>query len=334
MDFLTKIKDLFRKDKVSLGLDIGTATVKLVKLKFTKEGAVELLAFAVKPSLKELSADTDVKQVNVSISGTSAIIRYITFPKMSPQELKQALKFEAQKYIPFPVAELNLGSVILKDDLPDNKMLVLLAAVRKEILSQRVKALDEFGLQARLIDIDSLALINAFNFNYPPQADPKNKSPALLNIGASFSNLNILEDGIPRLSRDIHIAGNNFTQKIADTLGMEFLAAEELKLNPDQESLSKITVLAEGSAASLVSEIRTSFDYYESQGASSVGKIYLSGEGSILSGLKEALASLLGIEVEYWNPLAKINLSPGIDAGKLKGHLAQLPVAVGLALRP
>lgn len=327
------------KEKYACGLDIGTSTVKLVKLRFAKE-QVELCNFYLEPVqpdlgpvLKGAYEACDTKKVNISVSGPVTVIRYATFLKMRPEELKQALKFEAAKHIPFSIDEVNLDSCILKEDLTNNKMLVLLAAVKKDFLSQRLKLIQDIGFNADIVDIDSIALINAFNFNYPEAQDSQHAAVALLNIGASISNLNILEDGIPRLSRDMHISGNNFTQKLADTLPLDFKSAENLKLNPEKEKLQSIVACLEPVFNNLANEIRVSFDYYESQSASSVAKIFLSGGGSQFGSLKDTLSNLLGIEVEHWDPLKKISLSDSVDSKKLKGLSSHLAVAIGLSLR-
>jgi type IV pilus assembly protein PilM len=337
MKLLLKAKP---KERLSLGLDIGTSTAKLVKLRFYQD-KVELCDFKLEPTqaelnqtLKTVTQSQEIKRVNISVSGPATIIRYVNFPRMGNNELKQGLKFEAPKYITFPIAEANLDSFILKPDLPDNKMLVLFAAVRKELVNQRLKLMEEAGLKTDIIDIDSLALINAFNFNYPKGDDNlKNKSVALLNIGASMSNVNILEDSLPVLSRDIYIAGNNLTQQIADTLGMDSKTAEQWKLKPDKESLDKVIAAIKLVLSHLAAELRTSIDYYESQSASTVERIFLSGGSSLFTGLKDMLANLLGIEVEYWDPLRQINISNNINLEEVKALSSQLAVAIGLALR-
>ncbi|MBU3959113.1 MAG: pilus assembly protein PilM [Candidatus Omnitrophica bacterium] len=335
---LLRLKDKFLKEKLSVGLDIGASTIKLIKLEFLKEKpqlsffSLEPVGNDLKAALKKIIDSQGIKAVNISVSGPSTIIRYVNFPKMNNDELSQALKFEAQKHIPFSSEEVNIDSYILKHNLPDNKMLVLLTAVKKESLNQRLKLIEEAGLNTNVVDIDSIALINAFNFSYSQDDNLKTKASALLNIGASLSNLNILEGGIPRLSRDIHIGGNNFTQKIQDLLSIDFKSAEELKLNPDKERLDKVLPAIEAILSNLAQEIRASFDYYESQSASSVIKIFLSGGGSLFTGLKDILANLLGIEVEYWDPLRAINISEGVDPQKIKASSHQLAVAIGLAL--
>ncbi|MFZ2602468.1 MAG: type IV pilus assembly protein PilM [Candidatus Omnitrophota bacterium] len=337
---LEKLKGKFAKDIVSVGLDIGTSQIKLVKMKFTKD-VVELCDFCVVDVLPDLSGalelvakHQELKIVNISFCGPSTTIRYINSPKMSHDELRKSLKFEAQKYIPFSVAEVNLDAAILKSDLPDNKMLVAIAAVKKDFLNQRIKLFETSGFKIGVVDIDSLSLINAFNFNFSKNTATHPKTVSLLNIGSTFSSLNILDDGMPVLSRDIDIAGNGFTKKIAETLSLDFKNAEELKVNPDQDRISKVTKAVESTMSALASEIRVSFDYYESQSASVVSKIFVSGGGSLFPGLKDSLKVLLGIEVDYWDPLGQIGIAGHIDSEKLKQISSQLAVAVGLSLRP
>lgn len=344
---LFKLKNKFLKEKFSFGLDIGSYTAKLVILE-SGEDKTELCDFYLEPTQPELAAalkgivqylakkniySINKCKMNISLSGSSIIIRYVSFPKMNSDELRQSLKFEAQKYIPFSIEEVNLDSYILRENLPDNKMLVMLAAAKKELINKRLEVIKGAGMKINIIDIDSLALINAFNFNYFQDNSLKTKTIALLNIGAVLSNINILENGMPGLSRDIQIGSNNFTQKIQDLLGIDYKSAEEIKLKPCEEKLAKVSSAVESVLSNLAREIRVSFDYYESQSTSSVAKIFLSGGGSRFLGLKDMLANLLGIEVEYWDPLAKINISADIDSQKTKSISGQLAVAVGLALR-
>lgn len=330
-------KGLFKKRQFNVGLDVGNYCVKSVKLEILKD-LVELVDYyssnvgsSQVQAIKNVAGHSDIKLVNASCAGTSSIIRYVSFPKMNADELKKALKFEAQKFIPFSVQEVNLDAAIIRNDLPDNKMLIAIAAVKKEFLNQRLKLIQDADLKINFIDVDSLALINAFNFNY--KAVQKPKTIALLNIGSIFTNLNILEEGIPALSRDMNIAGNNFTQKISEILSLDLSAAEEFKLNPDKERLNKVAPLIESIASTLANEIRVSFDYYESQSASSVSKIFLTGGGSLFLGLKDALSNLLGIEVEIWDPFRIIKINANVNLDKLRQVGPQFAIAVGLALR-
>ncbi|MBI4707902.1 MAG: type IV pilus assembly protein PilM [Candidatus Omnitrophica bacterium] len=337
---ISKYTKRFSRDHFVAGLDVGSASVKVVKLKVTGQGS-ELCGFFIdKFESSAVDAINKIKErlgqvdrINFSVEGPSTIIRYVNFPLMSAEELKKALKFEAQKHIPFSLQEINLDGCILSQDLPDNKMLVLLAAAKKELIEQRLKFINDAGLKPGAIDLDSLALVNAFCYNYPVNDDAQRKTTVLLNIGSSFSNLNILEGDLPRFSRDIHIASNNFNHRIMEMFGVDFKSAESLKVDMPQEKSEQIVAAFDSVMANLATELRISFDYYESQTSSAVGRIFISGGGSIFPGLKESLANLLGIEVEYWDPFNKIGIAASVDVENLKKHKSELAVAAGLALR-
>ncbi len=330
------------REKVSLGLDVGSSFIKSVKLRSDKDSA-QLLDFVCLETdntrqleiISEILKAQNVKRVNISVCGPSVITRYVPFPRMSQDELKQALKFEAQKHIPFSLADINLDCQILKNDLADNKMLVMLAAVKKDFLSQRLKIFQELGVAVNLVDIDTVSLSNAFIFNYGQEDLIKQKTVALLNIGAAQTNLNIIENGIHSLSRDINIAGNGFTQKLSDSFAIDYKSAENLKIKPEKEKAEKIAQCVESVLTYLAGEVRVSFDYYESQSAASISKVFLSGGGSLFTGLKDMLANILDIPVEYWDPFKRVDLAQDLSV-KLKGEnqlYSQMAVAVGLALR-
>lgn len=328
------------KDTSSVGLDIGSYAVKLVKVDFIKDKP-RLSSFLIErysqPAdlsgiLKKIAQNQDYKRVNISSSGPGTIIRYADFPKMKEDEFKRALKFEAQKHIPFPLSDVNIDGAILKEDLRENKMLALLAAVKKDFIGPRIKLCEESGFKINVVDIDSIALINAFSYNYSSDEALKNKTVALVNVGAALSNLDILEDGLPHLSRDIHIAGNNATQKIADVFGLDFKAAEEIKTNPDKDKQDKVSLAIENAFSALSREIRISFDFYESQSANSVEKIFLSGSASLPQSSTGVFRNLLGIEAEYWDPFKHMDKSTSINTQALQAVASQLAVAAGLAL--
>ncbi len=316
----------------AVGLDIGTSSVKMVRMKLA-DGSAEVLDCDVKPSLKEIDLPLDDRRVNTSLSGPSALLRYVHFPRLTEIEVKQALKFEAQKHIPFPVSDLNLDSKILKPDLPDNKMLVLLVAAKKDIVLQRVKLLEGAGFKPGIIDVDSIALLNAFTYSYGSEPEVGSKTIALVNIGATFSNLTILDGLVPRLSRDIHLAGNNLNQKIMDVFGVDYRQAEAFKTSADPDRALKIKAIADAVMTDLAGEVRTSFDYFESQSTSSVSKIFVTGGGSAGCLGKEMLQNLLGIEAECWDPLRKMTFASETVEKKCAGLSFMLGVAAGLALR-
>lgn len=341
MRFLEKFK-LNKKQEEAVGLDIGSSSIKAIALEIGEKeaslknfniteitGGIDLES-SVKSALDSLGVKDE--SINISLSGQSVVIRYVWLPLMSERELVSSLKFEAAKLIPFSIEEVNIDSYILKQDVSNNKMLVLIVAAKKDAVSEHIKLLHDLGFKIGIVDVDSLALINAFNFNYHSEEEKDlPKVFALLNIGASVSNLNILEGGVPVFSRDIYIAGNNFSKKIADSFGIDFTEVEKLKINLDKEKLGKIISSVESVVSNLVSEVRISFDYYESQTASSVEKIFLSGGGSLFYNLKDNLNHLLGIDIDYWDPTKRVTFLG--DTHKIKSSTTQFAVALGLAMR-
>lgn len=332
------------KEKAAVGLDIGSNSIKAIDIELRDKeillkrfNLIEISLAADLPlAIKNCLAPFGIKdeRINVSLTGQSVVTRYVWLPMMSSGELNSSLKFEAAKLIPFSIEEVNLDSYILKQDQPNNKMLVLIAAAKKEAVSERIKLVQNLGFKIGILDIDSLALINIFNFIY--HAAKENNYPkaiALLNMGASVSNLNILEDGIPVFSRDIYIAGNHLTKRIADALGVNFEKAEELKINPEKEKQDKITSSADSVISRLASEIRISFDYYESQGPSTVAKILLTGGGSLFHKLKDNLSQMLGIDIDHWHPAEGLTFSGEQNVEKIKQHKGKFAVALGLAMR-
>jgi type IV pilus assembly protein PilM len=336
---------LGKKQEVMIGLDIGSSSIKAVVLELKEQqfslknfSLIEMppqgadLSSSIKKALSSLEVRSPI--VNVSLSGQPVIIRYAWLPKMTERELTSSLHFEAAKLIPFAVSEVNVDSCILKQDASNNKMLVLIVAAKKEAVSERITLLKNAGINLGIIDVDSLALINAFNLSHAAEKNKDlPKAFALLNVGASVSNLNILEAGIPVFSRDIYIGGNSLSKKISDFLGVDLKAAEARKINPDKDQQEGVMPAVEPVLSSLASEIRISFDYYESQGASSVEKIFLSGGGSLLYNFKDNLTRILGIDSDYWNPLSQVEFAAGYDAEAIKSCAAKFAVALGLAMR-
>lgn len=333
-----------KKTNFKFGLDIGSSAIKIIKLsEHDNIRRIEDFSISDNPRekaglavlLKNFLNDVGVASypIHTALSGQNVITRYVSLPAMADDDFRKALRFEAQKYIPFAIEEVEYDGYILKRDLPGNKMSVLIAAAKKDLVHQRINLLKDLGFRLAVVEIDSLALVNLFNFNYAQNEELKNKTTALLNIGATITNLNILERGIPCLSRDIHIAGDNFTTKISDIFGVDSKNAERLKKNLDEEKIGKAKSAIEPILSQLIQEIRTSFDYYESQSVLNVEKIFLIGGGSLFPEIKENLNHHLGIEIDIWDPLINFALAETLDNAKIKADSSQLAVAIGLAMR-
>lgn len=329
------------RPKKGLGLDIGSFAVKAVELSSTDKAVIS--AFGVKNisklsrqeaagSIKELLEASGItsKSAVISVSGSSVIERFITLPKMDEEALKGAIKFEAEKFIPFDINESVLDHKIIGKDERENKINVLLVAVKRDYLANRIKLAEESGLTVSAVDVDVLASSNAFLkfVNNPPD-----KTAAVLNIGASLTNISILRGNNIYFARDLAVGGNDFNSAISKALGLDETAAEELKVSPG-DKIQDVTGCVKPVLNTLLDDVKMSFSYYENQTGKEIDEVYVSGGSANIAGLAEAFQENLGAAPSIFNPMhfAEVGL-PGSDKGPLEKTGGLFSVAVGLALR-
>jgi type IV pilus assembly protein PilM len=337
------------KKKSLVGLDIGSSEVKAVELTeigdqlmitgfgrakvASKEGVREAISEALRRS------GIKTKRVATAVSGRSVIVRYINMVSMSDEELKSALRFEADKYIPFELDEVVLDCARLEDHHDaggENKeMKVLLVAVKRNVIDEHVQVIQGLGLMPLVIDVDSFALGNAFELNClnSPRVDDAEKVIALVDIGAVKTNINILRGTTSYFSREVYLAGNDFSESIARRLAVDPVEAAEMKANPEgrQEAIEEsiLPVLDD-----LGNEIHLSFDYFENQFDCEVDEVYISGGSAAIPGLKNSFERIFDRRIQFWDPTENLEIrSDRIDVQELKDHRGQLAVAVGLASR-
>ncbi len=318
-------------------IDIGTYSIKLVELANRKGRVPELKRCSiicikgadVKTALKEMLSLTkfSLKRVNVSLSGPSVIVRYIEMPSLKQEELDSAIKFEAEKYLPFKTDESIIDCAVLERSASGN-MKVLLVAAKKNKVNGLLNIFKELRLEINIIDIDSFAFLNCFR--QEKAHDAHDLSCALINLGARFSNMNIITKGSVHFTRDILWGGMDITGRIKDAMGLGLEEAEALKKKPmerKQEVVSVIMPVLER----LGSQIRASFDYFESQFGRNVERLYISGGSSYLFNIVDFLKDNLGVDVMMWNPFDAVTV--GESTGEMESQPAVFSVAIGLALR-
>src|SRR3954464_969512 len=222
------------KSKLALGLDIGSSSVKLVQLKEAKRGYV-LEAFGVAPlppeaivdgalmnstaivdAIRQLVSQHKLKnrEAALGVSGQSVIIKKISMPRMTQEELEESIQWEAEQYIPFDVKDVNIDTQILAaagEENPAGQMDVLLVAAKKDMINDYTTVVSEAGLLPVVVDVDAFAVQNMFSANYDPSP---NETVVLINAGASVVNINILALGHTVFTRDVTIGGNQFTEEI------------------------------------------------------------------------------------------------------------------------
>ncbi|MDX1972963.1 MAG: type IV pilus assembly protein PilM [Candidatus Sumerlaeia bacterium] len=370
--------------KAVVGLDIGSNKVKAVQIrrkgqKFELErlGVAEIFPDGNRdvPSLQQARTNAvkrvleegkfTAKYCVISVNGESIIVRYIQLPKMPEDELKNALRWEAEEYIPYALDEVNIDSVIL-GAAGDNKVDVLLVCAKKELLAEYIQIVRDVNLTPLVVDVDSFAFLNCFELTYNPTPQD---CIALVNIGAQTTNINIYSRGTSRFSRDISIAGDTITNAICQKTGLDYKRAEEIKLlmgapvadekeSTEEEESSLIssirgtvermtgtdlvdesldanaTKAIKNVMTNLAGEIRRSIQFFENQsGGLIVSKVILGGGSSRMNNITTYLSRELEVEVQLFDPLRSVQAASNIDISLLQTYKEHLSVSLGLALR-
>ncbi|PLY02886.1 MAG: pilus assembly protein PilM [Desulfuromonas sp.] len=345
---------MFLKGKKDLiGIDIGSSAVKLVQLKESK-GVYRLQAYGIKElpteaivdnaimdntavvdAVSELLAETKIKVKNVatSISGHSVIIRKISLPTMPEDELEKSIQYEAEQYIPFEINEVFLDFQILGTDPDDpSQMKVLLVAAKKDFVNDYLAVFREAGLNPVVVDIDGFAAQNMFEANYG-LADEE--IFALVNMGASAININIIKGGESVFTRDIQTGGHSVNEELQKRLGLTEEDAERAKLGASVDGVDPATLkeIIADTAANIAQEVQRSLDFFSATSADErVQKVFLAGGVSKMAEVGESLQTRLGIPVEVVDPFKGI-VASSKDEEALAEVGPTLSVALGLAMR-
>jgi type IV pilus assembly protein PilM len=289
---------------------------------------------AIATSIKSLTEELGIsaKDVSIAVSGPSLIVRLISMPKMTDEELTSAVRFETEKFIPFDINDCILDFQILNKEAKDKGSVdILLAAAKKEHVWQKIKTVQDAGFAVKTVDVDILAMANAFLKNFPSL--DKTKNFALVNIGASSTELSILLGDRPVFVREVMMGGNELSAAIAKKTGLSPEQSEELLLSP-KERLAEVVGCAKAAITNLIDEVRLSFGYHENQSGRAVDEIYISGGGSRMAGLEDGFHEAFGSKPRYWDPFQVLDKSsPHINAEVLEKTKHSFCVAVGLALR-
>ncbi len=342
------------KGKGSIGLDLGSSYIKTIKLKESK-GSYELELFDLYPLPPELIVDGSIidsirlvdsikdmikragiktKDAVISISGhSSVIIKRISLPEMSEEDLSESIKFEAEQYVPFDIEDVNLDFQIIGPKEEPGQMDVILVAVKKDIINEYISVIKEAGLNPIIVDIDAFALENMYGINY--EIEP-GKNIALLNIGASTINLSILKGGISVFTRDSSLGSNLHTEALQREYNISYEIAEKLKRGEPVENVSAEDAAAviESASEEILSEIVRSFDYYRSTTMhEDISEVIFSGGCALLSNMPSMITEKTGIETRVAEPFRNIKIPRKLEGTGIIEIAPVMAIAVGLALR-
>ncbi|MFN0242794.1 MAG: type IV pilus assembly protein PilM [Planctomycetota bacterium] len=346
---------MFRNSKRVVGLDIGSSVVKAVEI--TLEGPEPVItgfarveippggsaAEAIATAFREGKFKT--KRVVTSVSGQSVVVRYVPMTKMSEADVKQAIRFETDKYLPFELDEVILDCQSLKrppggsaegKNKESDQMTVLLAACKTKTIEERIQLIQSQGLTPVAVDVDLFALANAWALCGLPAeelAEGEEQAIALVDIGATRTSINVLCGGETCFSREINMGGADMTQAVARRLGLEVFEAEAIKRSSDSQELEVNTAIAPV-LEDLVGELSLSLDYVEHHESVQVKEILLSGGGVLAPGAAMYIEQATSRTARTWNPLEGLRVDVNrVDVEELEAWAPTLVVAVGLASR-
>ena len=332
----------FQKKKSLLGVDIGTANIKIAQVSHGNEPILETygmvnLAYQMSGKNSELAithlaeglktlikkAGATASNCVISFPNSAVFTSVLELPVMPDKELQTAVEFEAKKYVPLALTEIDLSWSIISQNEQEKKSKILLTAVPKQITQNYMRVFELAGLNPIAGEIEALALIRSLVGNAPTNC-------VIIDIGAKATGLNILENGFLRLSRNLSLGGDTITQKIADSLNVSFFRAEQFKKEFGVGSSTFIPETIKPILNLIKNEVKQLLAIYQSHNIK-VDKILLVGGGSNLPGIAEYFSDL-GISVELGDCLKTVGYSQNL-ASILKRYELSLPIAVGLALR-
>ncbi len=338
-----------------IGLDIGSNSVKAVQLKSTKKGA-QLSAFGMERLMPQTIVDGTImdqtavvdailelwrrlklrtKDVAVAIAGHSVIIKKITVPAMSRDDLDDQILDEAEHHIPFASDEVEIDYDIVNMANAAGQMEVMLVAAKREVVNDYTQVIREAGLNPQVIDVAAFSAQNAFELNY--ELHPA-EVVVLINIGATISNINIVRSNTSLFTRDVTIGGNAFTEEIQKQLSVGQEEAEAYKIGGSQEDHGvvpqEVQSIMEGVADILAGEFQRSLDFFLATSAdSSISRIFLAGGSAKVTPLSHAIERRSRLTVEVVDAWRRVVVDNRLDANYLSTYSPEALVSVGLALR-
>jgi len=341
----------FGRKKTTVGLDIGSGLVKVAVIDHSK-GEPELVKVSITPLLADAivegeimdpaivseaitgtlaAAGVESKEIVTAVGGRDVIIKKIQIERVKEQQARELMRWEAEQHVPFDMESVALDFQILDPDGDAPDMSVLLVAAKRELVDAKLRVLTDAGLTATVVDVDAFALHNAFERNYP---DAMDGVVALVNIGHEVTNVNILDDGVPILTRDITVGTRRFREDLQRDRGLSPEDAAALiqgyDRSPDLDAVNEgrgeeIAVGIERAAAFLASSSRS---------AGQLRAVYVCGGGARIPGLTDALGARLRLTVEQANPLAALTIRDGALDSLVTDEVAPLlMLPIGLALR-
>ena len=343
-----------RKTKISVGLDIGTYSSKLVQMECAPQSHT-LLSYAVHQyplntfvggrirnreavivGIKHLvqRCDPQIQEVVISVSGKGVITEKISLNQRKGVNTSQLVRFEAEQRCPFDVDDVTLDYKVVASDEKSKRMDVMLVAAKNDLLHDLLTVVLEAELQPVVVDVDAFALYNAWEVNYHPSEEKQ--TLVLIDIGAEVTTLVFVHQGLCHSTRDLSVAGNTYVKTVKRQMGVSpelIHQALQGKMDP-QIDHSTFMFAVNKSSEQLSKELDLAFSYFKSEAkVEKIDGILLSGGCALIPWLPGFLEKRHHIPVEKMNPLKAIAYPDELKENGLEELAPALAVPIGLALR-
>jgi len=342
---------LLGRKKQTVGLDIGSGLVKVAVVDHSKREP-ELVRVTVTPLLADAIVEGEVMDPGIvaeavrsalamagvkssavvtAVGGRDVIIKKIQIERVKEKQARELMRWEAEQHVPFDMESVELDFQILDPDAEGLEMSVLLVAAKRELIESKTRILADAGLEPAMMDVEAFALHNAFAMSHP---DAMSGVVGLVNIGHDVTNINILDEGVPLLTRDIAVGTRRFREDLQRERGLSAEEADALlqgyEKSPHLQSITEtrgeeIAVGIERAAAFLASSSRS---------AAKLKAAYSCGGGARVPGLNEALAARLRLPVTLATPLQRLrHRDDAFESLVIDDVAPLLMLPIGLALR-
>jgi len=341
---------LFGRNRTSVGLDIGSGFVKVVEVDHSGDQP-EVSRVAMRALLPDAIVEGEIMdyglisdtvqglfqemghkgaEVVTAVGGHDVIIKKIQMDRMKENDAREVIRWEAEQHVPFDIKSVELDFQILNPHDEGLQMDVLLVAAKRELVDNKVGLLQDAGVNPVVIDVDAFALHNAFEFNYP---DAMEGIIALVNVGHETTNVNILEDGVPILTRDIPFGSRRIREDLQRERGLTAEQAEDVV--QARETVDDLARFVEASADEVAVGIeRASAFLMTRDDGETLGQIFLSGGGARIPGMAEALGNRMNVETHLVNPFERVPVRPNASGEiSIDEAAPMLLLPLGLALR-
>ncbi|HUO53063.1 MAG TPA: type IV pilus assembly protein PilM [Gemmatimonadaceae bacterium] len=342
---------LFGKKKTTIGLDIGSGLIKVAVIDHGR-AEPELVKVAIAPLLADAIVEGEVmdpgivsdairtalatagvkaKGVVTAVGGRDVIIKKIQIDRVKEQQARELIRWEAEQHVPFDMESVELDFQILDPDADGLEMSVLLVAAKRDLVEGKIRLLTDAEIQPSIVDVDAFALHNAFELNYP---EAMSGVVCLVNIGHEVTNINILDDGVPLLTRDIALGTRKFREDLQRERGLSAEEADGLLQGYEKSPHLQSILDTRGEEMAVGIERAAAFLASSSRSSAKLKAVYTCGGGARVPGLTEALGNRLRLPVSMATPLQRLRQRDGAFDTLVEDDVAPLlMLPIGLALR-